>query len=66
MSNKDLVRYGQKALVSSKSTHGAVGKSLALTGGTGLGLWFVAGLIPFVSLPMLLVAMVVAGIFMWE
>ena len=65
MSN-ELVRYGQKSLVSSKSTSGAVGKGLAVTGGAGLGLWFVAGLIPFITLPMLLVMMVIAGMLMWE
>lgn len=66
MSNKDLVRYGQKSLLKSESTSGAVGKGLVTTGGVGLSLWLVAGLIPFVSLPMLLVAMVIAGFFMWE
>lgn len=50
----------------SKSPSGTAGKGLVVAGGTGLGLWAVAGLIPFVSLPMLLVAMVVLGVFMWE
>lgn len=65
MSN-ELVKMGQKSIVSSSSNTGAAGKGLAITGGVGLGLWFVAGLLPFISLPMLLVAMVIAGIFMWE
>jgi hypothetical protein len=65
MSN-DLVRSAQKQIVHSKSMSGAAGKSLVVAGGTGLGLWFLAGLIPFVSLPMLLVVMVVGGFFLWE
>jgi hypothetical protein len=64
--SKGLVKYGSKSLMASESTSGAVGKGLAVTGGAGLGLWFVAGLIPFVSLPMLMVFMVIAGLFMWE
>lgn len=62
----ELVRMGQKALVSSHSTSGVAGKGLVVAGGTGLVLWFLAGLIPFVSLPMLLVGMVILGFFMWE
>ncbi len=65
MSNSLVKRAGNGVQVS-KSTSGVVGKGLAVTGGAGLGLYFVAGLIPFVNLPMLLVVMVIAGIFMWE
>lgn len=64
MSN--LVRSAQKQIVSSKSLTGAAGKGMVVAGGTGLGLWLVAGLIPFVSLPMLLVVLVIAGVFLWE
>ena len=64
MSN--IVKAGQKAVLKSDSGSGAAGKALVVTGGTGLGLWFLAGLLPFITLPMLLVAMVVVGFFMWE
>lgn len=64
MSN--LVRSTQKAIVHSKSTSGVVGKGLFVVGAGGLGLWFAAGLLPFVTLPMLLVAAVIAGIFIME
>ena len=37
------------------------GRSMVVAGGTGLGLWFLAGLLPFISLPMLLVILVVGG-----
>lgn len=66
MTNKDMVRYGQKALISSKSTSGAAGKGLAGAGVGGLALWGVAGLLPFVTLPMLFIAMVVFGLFIME
>lgn len=62
----ELSKRAANQIVHSKSMSGAAGKGLVVAGGTGLGLWFIAGLIPFVSLPMLLVAMVVAGIFLYE
>lgn len=64
MSN--LTKYGSKSLMTGSSTSGSIGRGLAVTGGAGLALWGIAGLIPFVSLPMLMVFMVVAGLFMWE
>lgn len=64
MSN--LVRSTQKSIVTSKSVSGATGKALTVTGAGGLGLWFLSGLLPFVTLPMLLVVAVVLGIFLWE
>lgn len=66
MANNTLVKYGQKSLLKSSSTSGAAGKSLVAVGGTGVSLWFIAGLIPFVTLPMIFVALIVAGFFMWE
>lgn len=62
----ELSKRTAKGIVHSKSVDGAIGKGLTVAGGTGLGLWFLAGLIPFVNLPMLLVAMVVGGILLWE
>lgn len=61
-----IVKATQNQIVSSKSVSGGVGKALTATGGIGLGLWLVAGLIPFITLPMLLGTMLVVGIFMWE
>lgn len=42
-----------------------VGKSALAVGAGGLALWGVAGLLPFVNLPMLLVAAVVLGVYLW-
>lgn len=58
-----LVKIGSKALAT-ESTREKVGLEMVKTGGVGLGLWFAAGLIPFISLPMILVAMVVFGFFL--
>ena len=64
MSN--LIKSTQKQIVTAGSVSGAAGKALTVTGGVGLGLWFLSGLLPFVTLPMLLVVAVVLGLFMWE
>lgn len=64
MSN--LVKAAQKQVVSSSSVSGAAGKGLVVTGAGGLGLWVLSGMLPFITLPMLLVAAVVAGILLWE
>jgi hypothetical protein len=61
-----LVREAQKQIVTSKSISGAAGKGMVVAGGSGLALWFVAGLLPFISLPMLLIGMVVFGLFIME
>lgn len=53
-------------VLSSSSTSGRVGKSMAVAGGTGLGLWVLAGMIPFISFPVLMVMFIVAGLMMWE
>lgn len=64
MSN-DLVRTGRKALMTSDSDlREKAGKGLVVTGIGGLGLWFLAGMLPFITLPMLLVFAVVAGLFL--
>ena len=61
-----LVRATQKQIVSSSSVSGGVGKGLTVAGGTGIGLWFLAGLLPFITLPMLFIGMFIVGILMWE
>lgn len=55
---------GYKVLA--KSTSGAAGKGMTVAGAGGLGLWFLAGLLPLVSLPVLCVILVVTGLFFWE
>lgn len=64
MSN--LVKRAQKEIVSSDSLSGAAGKGLVAAGAIGGGLWFVAGLLPFISFPVLLVIVIVLGIALWE
>lgn len=65
MSN-ELIRAAQKNIVHSKSISGAAGKGLVTVGAGGLGLMTVAAFLPLITLPMLLVMMVVAGLFLWE
>ena len=57
-----LVRATQKHLVSGKSTGETVGRGMVVAGAGGLGLWFLAGLIPWVSLPVLCVLLVAGGV----
>lgn len=64
MSN--LVKATQKHIVSSNSVSGAAGKGMVVAGAGGIGLWFLAGLIPFVSLPVLCVILVIAGVLLAE
>jgi hypothetical protein len=59
----NLAKVGSKVLAT-ESTRDKVGMEMAKTGVTGLALWFAAGLLPFITLPMILVAMVVVGFFM--
>jgi hypothetical protein len=59
----DLVK-GSKALLAERgegSVGRAVGKSAAVTGVSGLAVWGVAGVLPFITLPMLLVMLVLGG-----
>jgi hypothetical protein len=66
MMSNELQRYARKSLATSDSSLGKdFGRGLAVTGAAGLGFWFLAGLVPFVSLPMLLVLAVVAGGFLY-
>lgn len=61
MSN-ELMRYTAKSLARDNEPFSrTAGRSLAVAGTSGLALWAVAGVIPFLSLPFLLVALVVAG-----
>lgn len=63
MSN-ELVRAGRKALATPSLSKEA-GRGLALTGVGGLGLWALAGVLPFISLPVLLVLTVLVGGYLW-
>lgn len=66
MSN-ELVRSAQKHLVSTSDTtlRKEAGKALVKTGVGGAGLWVLAGALPFITLPMLLVLAVVFGGYLW-
>lgn len=61
MSN--LVKASSKVLATD-TTRERVGMEMVKTGAVGVGLWFVAGLLPFITLPMIFIAMVVAGFFL--
>lgn len=66
MSN-ELVRSGQKYLASSSSNglKRDAGKGLVTVGGGGLVLWTIAGALPFITLPLLLILAVVLGGYWW-
>lgn len=58
----DMSRYAKTALVKSDSTLGKeAGAALVKVGGSGLVFMLAAGLLPFITLPMLLVAAVLLG-----
>lgn len=59
-SNKDLVRAAQRSMVKGTVSKDA-GSALLLTGAGGLAIGGVAWLLPFISLPMLLVVAVLLG-----
>lgn len=62
MSN-DVVKNGQKYMAksSNQSFRKDVAEFVLTTGAGGLGLWIAAGLLPFITLPMLLIAAVLLG-----
>ena len=62
--NKDIAKVTSKALASESLSKDA-GRGLALTGAGGLGLWALAGFLPFISLPVLLVLTVLLGGYLW-
>jgi len=66
MSN-ELVRSGQKYLATSTDTslRKDAGKTLVSVGAGGLVLSVLAGVIPFVNLPVLLILFVVLGGYLW-
>lgn len=66
MSN-DIVRSAQNHLATSSSSglRKETGKSLVAVGGGGLALSVVAGMLPFVTVSMLLILSVVLGIYWW-
>lgn len=66
MSNKSLVRAGSKAIVQSNSLSGAAGKGMVAAGAGGMGLLALAGVLPFISFPVLCVILIVFGLFIWE
>lgn len=61
--SKELVRAGQKYLAESsdQSLKKDVAEFSLTTGVGGLVLWGVAGFLPFITLPMLLVILTIAG-----
>jgi len=66
MSN-ELVRSGQKYLATSTDTslRRDAGKALVSVGAGGLVLSVLAGVIPFINLPVLLVLAVLLGGYLW-
>ncbi len=58
--SKDLVKVGRSVLAT-ESARDAAGMNLVKVGGGGLVAMVIAGLLPFVTLPMILVLMVVLG-----
>lgn len=59
----ELQRYAASQIVKSEGTVAEkASKGLIVTGGGGLLLYGVAGILPFISLPMLLVLMVIGGL----
>jgi len=66
MSN-ELVRSGQKYLATSTDTslRKDAGKALVSVGAGGLVLSVLAGVIPFINLPVLLVLAVLLGGYLW-
>ncbi len=62
MSN-EMIRYGRNALATDYTSREKVGSGMVKVGAGGLALWGVAAFIPFITLPMLLLAMVVFGLF---
>ena len=65
--SKEIVRAGQTYLAHSndESLRKDAGKALMGVGAGGFGALFVAGLLPFITLPMILVAMVVLGAYLY-
>ena len=59
--NGDLVRRGASALANT-TTGSAVGGTMIKAGGIGAVLYILAGLIPFVSFPMLLAILILGGV----
>lgn len=59
----ELIR-SSRALVNDDSFREKAGKQIAIVGTAGLGVWALAGLLPFITTPMILVAMVLVGVFM--
>lgn len=61
--SKDLVQRGASYI--EKHNDHEIKKGIAevalTTGGGGLALWVVAGFLPFITLPMILVALVILG-----
>lgn len=65
MSN-ELSRYAATAISKSDESIGrSAGKGLMTVGAGGIGLWFLAGMLPFITLPFLLIAAVVTGLFLY-
>lgn len=65
--SKELVKNGQKYLVNSsdQSLRKDVGEFALTTGAGGLVLAGVAWMLPFVTFPMLLIAMVIFGVVLY-
>lgn len=60
----ELTTYGRKALATTDNEISrGLGKGLATAGGGGLAIWAVAGFIPFINTPVLLLVALIAGIY---
>jgi len=65
MSN-ELTRYAATAITKSDdSISRSAGKGLMTVGAGGIGLWFLAGMLPFITFPMLLIAAVIGGVLLY-
>jgi hypothetical protein len=63
----ELVRAGRSVLAKTddQTFSRAAGGALVKTGLGATGLWMLAGMLPFITFPMLLVAAVAGGIFLY-
>lgn len=60
----ELTQYSRGVLAKSDNEISrGFGKGLVTAGGGGLAIWAVAGFLPFITTPMLLVVAIIAGIY---
>jgi len=65
MSN-ELTRYAATAITKhDDSISRSAGRGLMTVGAGGIGLWFLAGMLPFITFPMLLIAAVIGGVLLY-